>query len=287
MLLAQLAPAPGDVEANATRLEDVVRAHPSVELAVFPELFLTGYAVDTAAALARTASDPLVERVRAVAADAGTAVIVGFTEAGLHGAVHNAALCIDRDGTLAAVHRKTQLFGADEQRAFRAGDQLQVVELAGRRIAPLICFEIEFPEPARAVARAGAELIVTIAANMAPYAHDHDLASRARALDNRTPHVYVNRVGRDAGLTFVGGSQIVDVAGRLVASAGTGEAIVVRDVVPGRGGEGDIDYLRHVRPTLPVAVAPMRHSLDMHKRFCNDRSAGIRPASEHRRRSAG
>jgi predicted amidohydrolase len=258
VLLAQVAPVDGDVEGNARRLADVVLAHPSAELAVFPELFLTGYAAGTTAPLARGLDDPLVERVRATAAEAGTAIVAGFAERAADGAIHNAALCVDRDGTVAGVHRKTHLFGEGEVRSFVAGEQLHVLELAGRRIAPLICFEIEFPEPARAVARAGAELIVTIAANMAPYRHDHDLASRARALDNRTPHVYVNRVGAEAGLSFVGGSQVVDAGGRLLASAGAGEAIVVRDVPTAHAAAGDTDYLRHLRPGLAVAGAGAR-----------------------------
>jgi predicted amidohydrolase len=253
VLLAQLAPAGGAVDANVSRLEDIVRAHPSADLAVFPELFLTGYTAGTTAPLSRGLDDPVVERVRAAALECGTAIIAGFAERGAGDAIHNAALCVDHDGALAAVHRKTYLFGEGERRSFVAGEHLHVIELAGRRIAPLICFEIEFPEPARAVAQAGAELLVTIAANMAPYGHDHDLASRARALDNRTPHAYVNRVGDEAGLTFVGGSQIVDADGRLLASAGTGETIIVRDVALSPAQVGDTDYLRRLQPQLTVA----------------------------------
>jgi predicted amidohydrolase len=252
VLLAQLAPVDGDMEANAARLADVVAAHPSADIAAFPELFLTGYTAGTQASFALAVDDPIVDRVREAAAGARTAIVVGLAERGEDGAVHNAALCVDRDGVVAAVHRKTHLFGPAEAQCFVAGERLHVVELAGRRVAPLICFEMEFPEPARAVAGAGAELIVSIAANMAPYGHDHDLASRARALDNRTPHAYVNRVGCEPGLSFVGGSQIVDAGGHLLASAGTGEAIVVRDVALGHDAAGDVDYLRQVRPPLPV-----------------------------------
>jgi predicted amidohydrolase len=255
VLLAQLAPVDGDVAANAERLADVVRAHPSSALAAFPELFLTGYAAGARGVAALSVQDPVVEGVRAVAAEAGTAIVVGFAERGLDGALHNAALCVDRDGTLVGVHRKTHLFGTEESRSFVAGERLHVLELAGRRVAPLICFEMEFPELARSVAQAGAELIVTVAANMAPYSHDHDLASRARALDNRTPHAYVNRVGVEAGLSFVGGSQIADADGRLITSAGTAEAVLIRDVPVGCGRAPATDYLHQLHPGLPVLEA--------------------------------
>ena len=47
----------------------------------------------------------------------------------------------------------------------------------------------------RALALAGAELLVTASANMEPFGPDHEIATRARALENRLPHVYVNAIG--------------------------------------------------------------------------------------------
>jgi (R)-amidase len=195
-LLAQLACRAGAVEQNLARLEDLLTQHRGVDLAVFPELFLQGYELRTAADLAIAADSRQVERIRAAAAGAGTAVIVGFAERLPQGGVANSVACVDADGRLAGVARKTQLFGAAERRVFREGENLLLVDLAGRAVAPLICFEIEFPEPARALALAGADLLVTIAANMKPYGPEQELACRARALENRRPHLYVNAVGR-------------------------------------------------------------------------------------------
>ncbi len=99
-------------------------------------------------------------------------------------------------GTPPVVYRKANLFGAAERSAFVEGGELVVADVGGHRLGLLICFDVEFPETARALAAAGAKLLVTIAANMEPYGPDHALAARARALDNRRPHVYVNRTGR-------------------------------------------------------------------------------------------
>jgi predicted amidohydrolase len=251
VLLAQIAPVDGDLAANCTRLEGILAAAPGADLAVFPELFLSGYAAGTSPAMGRRREDEPLRRVRAAAAAADTALITGFAELGDDGELYDSALCVDRDGSLAGVHRKAYRFGA-ERKCFRAGDQLHVFELAGWRIAPLICFEIEFPEPARAVVLAGAELLVTVAANMAPYRGDHDLASRARALDNRVPHVYVNRVGTEAGLEFVGGSQVIDAGGRLLAAAGATEEILLRTLRAEPRSAPDLDYLNQLREPLPV-----------------------------------
>lgn len=258
-LLAQLAPISGDVDGNVARLEQVVHEHAGVELAVFPELFLAGYELARAGELACPADGAELERVRNAAAASATAVIVGFCERTEDGTAANSAACIDVDGSLAAVYRKTHLFGAAERRAFSAGEEMFVVSLAGRRVAPMICFDMEFPEPARALCREGAELLVTTSANMAPYGSDHELAARSRALENRRPHLYVNRVGSCEGQQFLGGSRAIDADGRVTARAGAGtdahEQLLEVEVPEMSATAVDVDYLQHVRGDLPVRVA--------------------------------
>ena len=250
-LLAQLDPSPRDVDANTARVVQALRERPEADLAVFPELFLGGFTLARLDELAlATSSAPLVEIAHA-AATMRTAVVVGFAER-VDGAVANAVACIGADGRLEGVYRKTHLFGAEAE-AFIPGDEQLVVPLAGALVAPLICFDIEFPEPARAVARAGAELLVTASANMAPYWADHKLASRARALDNRLGHVYVNRVGTESSHRFVGGSRVVAPDGNvLIEASESDEALLV--VPAGRPDRPDpvLDYPRLARGELPV-----------------------------------
>jgi predicted amidohydrolase len=251
-LLAQLEPAPADPGANVRQVARALAAHPEADLAVVPELFLTGYDPRAAAATALPADGDELGKLRRVAAEHGTAVVAGFAEAAGGGRTANAAACIDRDGSLRGVYRKTHLFGADERAAFAAGDALVVCELAGVRIGPMICFDVEFPEPARALARAGAELLVTVAANPEPYGPDHELAARARALDNRLPHLYVNRTGAQAGLDFAGASAAIGPDGSVLASAGGSPRSLCVDVDTGARPHPDVAYLEHVRPDLRV-----------------------------------
>jgi predicted amidohydrolase len=116
----------------------------------------------------------------------------------------------------------------------------------------LLCFDMEFPEPARALAAAGADLLVTAAANMEPYYADHELASRARALDNRLPHVYVNRVGAQAGLRFVGGSRLIAPDGSVQLQCPEGESLTTATLPPGDQGDEEVQYLAQVPRRLPV-----------------------------------
>jgi len=249
-LLAQLDPAPRDVDANATRVVHALRDRPDADLAVFPELFLGGYTIDRLDELALSADARPLQAIADAAAATHTAVIVGFAERRADG-IANALACIGADGGLEGVYRKTHLFGREGE-AFVAGEEQLVVSLAGVLVGPLVCFDVEFPEPARAVARAGAELLVTASANMAPYWADHSLATRARALDNRLPHLYVNRVGLESGHRFVGGTRAIAPDGSVVIEASDSyEELLVTGV--GRSEPTpSIDYLQHSRGELPV-----------------------------------
>jgi predicted amidohydrolase len=253
-LLAQLASVEGDVRANAERAAAVLAEHPEADIAIFPELFLSGYTTASLETLARFADADELRLVAEAAARASTAVVIGFAEERANGRPANAAACIDRDGRLAAVYRKTQLFGA-EQEAFEPGDDLLVVELAGNRVGPLICFDAEFPEPARALALAGAELLAVSSANMEPFYVDHEVGTRARALENRLPLIYANAVGSAGEVTFVGGSRSIAPSGEILAEAPEPEErLLLAPIGFDEDIDDRVDYLLHLPRKLKVST---------------------------------
>ena len=216
--LAQVSPRPREVEANLDRLVGLVGEHAASELLVLPELYLGGYELSDAEALAVDLDGPEIERMRRSAGEAKLALIVGLAEHTAAG-VANSAVCIDGSGELVGVYRKTHLFGAESD-VYVPGDRLNVVPLAGRRVGVMICFDLEFPEVARTLTAHGADMLVTVSANSPPFELDHDLFARTRALENGLPHVYVNRVGEEDGLAFCGGSLALDPDAHVLAEAG-------------------------------------------------------------------
>ena len=247
--LVQEAPRPRDLEANAERACAVLDSLAGrADLVAFPELFLCGYTLERLDAIALTPDDPPLDRIRAAARAAGTAVVLGFAER-LADGVANSALAVDATGAVAGCYRKTHLFGA-ERAAFVAGASLEPFGLAGARVGSMVCFDVEFPEVARTLARRGAEVLLTISANMAPFEVDHEIFVRARALESGLPHLYVNRTGEESGQRFVGASQVVDPDGRVIARAGAEPALVEAEV--GTGGRGDArsESLSQLRPEL-------------------------------------
>ena len=161
------------------------------------------------------------------ARESSTALIAGAPEHVSGGGVANSAFCVDEQGETAAVYRKVQLYGGEESDAFVAGDELLIVELCGLKMGLMICFDVEFPEVARSLARAGAELLVTISANMEPFGNDHAVFASARALENGLPHAYLNQVGPgEKGLTFTGSSAVISQDGEVLAQAGSTEEAI-------------------------------------------------------------
>ncbi len=261
--LAQLGPRLRETEANIDTVRRVVAEHPEADLVVFPELFLGGYTVTDVGELALLTDGPELERLASVARENTTALIVGAAER-VGGGVANSAVCVDEHGDIAAVYRKVQLYGGKESDAFVAGDELLVVELCGLKMGLMICFDVEFPEIARSLARAGAELLVTISANMEPFGNDHAVFASARALENGLPHAYVNQVGSgENGLTFTGGSIIVSPDGETLASEHSVRETVLDARLPfpmkSRAREDYLDQLRSPLPkvtSLPSGTKP-------------------------------
>ncbi|MHB1554740.1 MAG: nitrilase-related carbon-nitrogen hydrolase [Acidimicrobiales bacterium] len=264
VLVAQLAPRTHDVGANVREACRLVSEHPDADLAVFAELYLQSYALKGIEPIDVHAADGPLDALSDCARRHGTALVVGAAIRETAGApgMANAALCIDEEGNLAAVYRKVHLFDA-ERRLFSPGDEYVVVTLAGVAVGLLICYDLDFPEAARTVAAAGAELLVTVSANMDPYASDHALYARARAVENRIPHVYVNAVGQEGRLRFCGGSTVADMTGRAVAALSGYQPAVRLVTVPLRPDPADPrpDYLAERRVEVPARVVSPTHRI--------------------------
>ncbi len=249
--LAQFAPVVGDIDANLATIETTLAAHRDAEIMVWPELYLGGYTTARAQETACALDSPAISRLAGLARAHETALVVGFAEQ--RGAtIANSALAIDRDGHIAGCYRKAQLFG-DEAGVFVPGESLAVVSLCGVACGLMICFDIEFPEVARALATHQAHLLISISANMPPFAPDHRLCVQARALENRCAHIYVNQIGQGETFWFTGESAIADTTGQIVAEhAPNAEACLLVDIDLGAETEIRPDYLALRRETLPV-----------------------------------
>jgi predicted amidohydrolase len=221
----------------------------TAELLVFPELFLSGYDIQHLEALALSIEEEPIKLLADACRNSRVALLVGFAERGDEG-FHDSYLAIDRDGAVRQPIRKTHLFGA-ERDVFREGNSLKPVVLCGISVGVMNCFEIEFPEVARTLALRGAEILVVGSANMHPFAHSHLLATESRALENRLPLAYVNRIGEQGGHRFCGLSRVIRPDGTVARELNETEmASICEEVAIGSPVPDESDMLAQRRPEL-------------------------------------
>jgi predicted amidohydrolase len=221
LLLGQLAPVPGSTEANVARIAAALHSGPS-DLAIFPELFLSGYRVgDRFHHLALRPGDRSWERLGALAQEHSTHIVVGapVQSEERRGELRNVALLLRPDGTAATqVKRYLPTFGPFEEGVpFTPSDVSHALPWGVHSLGLAICYDTFFPEVFRTLALGGADLLIVISASPVT---SYSLFSKllpARAIENGLPIVYVNRVGVEDGIVFGGGSGAWDARGESLA----------------------------------------------------------------------
>jgi predicted amidohydrolase len=172
----------------------------------------------------------------------------------------NAAVLIGPEGHL-ATYRKTHTLCLGVDRFVSPGDQPYAVhDLPIGRIGILICYDLRFPEAARALGLAGVQVIVVPTNWPDSSSIMPEVFARCRAAENRVFLVAADRVGKERGATFLGRSVIVSADGAVMAEAGSVDPeMLVADLdlrqadrkhvvlVP---GEHESDIVRDRRPDL-------------------------------------
>jgi (R)-amidase len=253
----------GDLEHNLNKvLEAIGRADVAsgTQLIVFPETTLSGFPTrENIATIAQPLDGQALSTVREAARRAGVAIAVGLAER--DGAeFYNTTVLIDATGDIALRYRKTHLWSSDEG-VFTPGDRFEVCNWNGLTVGLLICYDIEFPETARALARLGAELLIVTNGNMDPYGPVHQRAIAARAMENQVFALMTNRCGRgDLQRSFPGQSALVDPSGEFLVVAGAAETQLAVQLDPSRveSSRRHYQYLHEAR--VPLKLQPVASS---------------------------
>ncbi|SDV11032.1 carbon-nitrogen hydrolase family protein [Pseudomonas mucidolens] len=257
--LYQCPPLPLDVEANLTRLHQIALEAGDVDLLVLPEMFLTGYNIgfEAVGALAEAQDGESAQYIANLAQSCGLAILYGYPERAEDGQIYNAVQLIDANGQRLCNYRKTHLFGDLDHSMFSAGDdELPIVELNGWKLGCLICYDLEFPENARRLALAGAQLILVPTANMVPFDFVAEVTVRARAFENQCYVAYANYCGHEGEIQYCGQSSIAAPNGDRIALAGRDEALIIgtlehQSILLARAAN---HYLQDRRPELYSAL---------------------------------
>ncbi|MBN2527394.1 MAG: carbon-nitrogen hydrolase [Deltaproteobacteria bacterium] len=185
---------------------------------------------------------PSTERFGALAKELGVVLVTSLFERRAPGLYHNTAVVLDKDGTIAGTYRKMHIPddpGFYEKFYFTPGDiGFLPVQTSIGKLGVLVCWDQWYPEAARLMAMAGAELLIyPTAIGFDPRDEETEkerqlnawiTVQRGHAVANGIPVVAVNRVGHEAdpsgvtaGIQFWGNSFIAGPQGEMLSEAGT------------------------------------------------------------------
>jgi N-carbamoylputrescine amidase len=242
-----------NLEASVAGIRDAARQ--GAQLVLLQELHGTPYFCqneDTARFdLAETIPGPATERFAAVARECGVVIVTSLFERRAAGLYHNTAVVLEKDGTIAGRYRKMHIPddpGYYEKFYFTPGDLgFEPITTSVGRLGVLVCWDQWFPEAARLMALAGAEVLLYPTAigwnpedDQAEQARQREAwitVQRAHAVANGLPVLACNRIGfepdpsaQTAGIQFWGSSFVTGPQGEIVAMAEDQATVVVADL---------------------------------------------------------
>ena len=194
---------------------------------------------------------PTTEIFSGVAKEFGVVIVSSLFERRAPGLYHNTAVVFDRDGSIAGKYRKMHIPDDPafyEKFYFTPGDpDFTPIDTSVGRLGVLVCWDQWYPEAARLMALAGAELLIyPTAIGWEPNDANGEkirqkdawlTIQRSHAVANGIPVVSVNRVGFEPdptgvgdGIDFWGNSFVAGPQGELLAQAGAVEEVLIVEI---------------------------------------------------------
>lgn len=228
----------GDKDYNVAHAIDLAKeaVHNGANMICLPEMFSTGYNLDTFGdrikELAEDENGPTLSALKEFAASNRVYVMASIAYYHLVGTENPniSAFIINKEGFLLGVYDKNHLFGKEKD-YFRIGEAYAVYDTEFGKIGIILCYDANFPEPARILTLLGARIILCPAAWRVQDIRLFDMIMPQRAAENVVYLCAVNRFGDDDGRFNPGHSQICAPDGTVLAfSEKKGEDIVYAEI---------------------------------------------------------
>jgi len=248
-MAAVAAPFGRDLDEDFTRIGSLIADARAVgvRLLALPEACLGGYLTSLDAPHADDGGadgppplcldGPEIKRLRGLAGD--MVVTAGYCELA-DGRLYNSVVCVTGDGVLGNHRKVHQPLG--EGASYDRGGGFAAFDTPVGRLGMMICYDKAFPESARALALAGAEIVTCVSAwptsrtNRAPdlsqdrWTQRFNLFDQVRALENQIVWLSANQSGSFGDLRFVASAKVVGPGGEVLASTGLGAGMAVAEL---------------------------------------------------------
>jgi predicted amidohydrolase len=196
----------------------------NADIYIFGEYFLTGdRCKDEFRDLAEPLNGPSIQFLKKIAKNKQCYIVFGMPtkDDKVDGLIYNTSVLIHPNSTVDA-YKKWFLPTAgpfEEKIFFDQGEELSVFNTTFGKIGLLICYDLNFPEVAKALTLQGAELLICISASPSITRRYFETLLPARALENTVFVAYVNLAGNQEDLIYWAGSQVYDPLGNLIIKA--------------------------------------------------------------------
>jgi omega-amidase len=218
-----------DKTANLANLEEKLASiNTSPDLIILPEMFNTGFSMDTKQ-LAEPMNFTTFKWMKQMAAK-HEAVIIGSYIVNENGQNYNRLIWIEPNGDFDTYDKRHLFRMGGENEHYSAGKKRIIKNLKGWNICPLICYDLRFPVWSRNK-NCEYDILIYIANWPKPRAHIWSNLLIARAIENQSYIIGVNRVGIDGtGLVYSGDSAIIDFKGQTLVSETEKESILYYEI---------------------------------------------------------
>ncbi len=187
-----------------------------VDLIVLPEMFSSGFTMNPKA-VAETMNGETIAWLQHLA-KAKDCAITGSLVIEENGKYYNRLVFVYPNGELKTYDKRHLFTLAGEDKVYTAGKEKLIIEYKGFRICPLICYDLRFPVFARNVE--DYDVLIYVANWPKPRINAWDILLKARAVENMSYAIGVNRIGMDENeLEYVGHTQAVDFLGNYLLEA--------------------------------------------------------------------
>lgn len=195
-----------------------------VDLIVLPEMFSTGFSMNPQIVAETMQGDTLLwlQTLAKTKKSAITGSII-ITE---NGQFYNRLLFVYPSGEVQFYDKRHLFTLAGEDKTYSSGKYRLIIEYKGFTICPLICYDLRFPVFSRNTE--DYDLLIYVASWPKPRTNAWDILLRARAVENMSYTIGVNRIGQDNNHhEYTGHSQLVDFLGNYIITPDESEGIFI------------------------------------------------------------
>jgi predicted amidohydrolase len=236
-----------DKTANLSHFAALLQSTEAVDLILLPEMFQTGFSMNAASLAEKMEDSTSIKWLKQLTAEKQAAVYTSLIieEDGLY---YNRGVFVEPTGQL-TIYDKRKTFGlAGEDKVYTAGSSAQIVHFKNWRIQLQICYDLRFPEIVRNQITSNhlpAYDVILYVANWPERRSEHwKSLLKARAIENQSYVVGVNRVGEDANkLKYSGDSMLIDALGNVNYCTSSEEEVKIVTI--------KMETLTEIRELLP------------------------------------